>query len=1332
MAAETVVIDIVTNFKDSAGSGFEREKKSVDDYEKSIEKLKSQIKKLTNDRAVAKVDVEDKATSKLNKISSFLKGMKDKAISFPIKAIDKATAPIKSITNKIFSLKTLIAGIASGVAIKKTILDPIGLADSYSGAKIGFSTLLGESGGQQLMDQLDQFAKATPFKTSNTIQQAQRMIAMGWDAENIVADMTTIGDAAAATGKGDEGLQRIVTALAQIKSKGKLSTEELNQLAEAGISAKRYLAEGLGYGSGDAGIMKLSEDLQKGAIGSEQAIQALMKGMKEYQGMMDQTANETVEGLKSQIEDTFEINIFRRWGQGLQEGAKKGLGSIVELLDKSEAGLQKVGDFLEELGSDLSNLAADKLESVINKIMEVSDSTEFQNADLFGKAKIMWDEVIAEPFGSWWDSTGQPYFVEKMGNLGEGLGSGLSNIIKGLLGFNDEAGDIADDAVTMGGSFAKGFLEGFDGAGIWKALKECISNAFSDAFKAITGSGDGSSYLSAALLGYLGIKGGKAILGGANGILGLLGKQSVGSMLLGSAGAGTGILGFGANTAIGLGAGNLAGGASLGAGALSALGLGSVAGGALGAGTLISGFADLYRGAKHEDKAGQAAYGKSAGKKIFGVGGGALAGAAIGSVVPVIGTAAGALIGAGVGGIAGWISGKKDIDEYNKSLEETKEKAAEAEAALKEAASKDIADHFGNISLSMEEIATLADKIVGGSSEKLNKFSDAAKTADSSLQNLQTAYSSIEKMNWKAGLGFELSSDEQESYKSSIDNYISSAKQYVEDKQYEFTAAVSLLMDVKDGSAGSEILSGGNAIYEKMQKDLDTYGGKLEKEVDIALKDGKIEADEQKIISDYQSKIKEITDKLSSSETEAKMEALKIKFSGADMDYDSFSKLQQQLQSVLEERTASYDEALAIDIANLKLQFPDGGAEYDAALKELTDSYHAKIDEMNVEVQGFQFDTLAESYGAELDKALADSNFAGTTAEKISQAMQQAMSEGVDVASWDAETCKKYLGLDGMEDASVEAISQITASIAQTLPDQMSTSLSGLSSESVSGPIKNMLETGVNDGINAAEFNFSPDLISDRFGLSLENTSFPALQTSTKTGIENAVKAGAESTSISGDFGVPGKVDSGLSAGMTSDKFSGTGSKAVSSASSAIQSAFNGASVDASIGVNLTPNISLTKTSATITASGGATGSGTAKFSVAQNAAGGYVGGKQLSWLAEEGYGEYVIPTDPKRRSRALKLWEQAGETLGIKKHASGGIVGSMLPKSGGKQKESDSGSSKGIEVNVGGVTIQLSGGDGNVISQLNNNKKKITSMISEMLNEAIEEAFESLPLSAN
>ena len=61
-------------------------------------------------------------------------------------------------------------------------------------------------------------------------------------------------------------------------------------------------------------------------------------------------------------------------------------------------------------------------------------------------------------------------------------------------------------------------------------------------------------------------------------------------------------------------------------------------------------------------------------------------------------------------------------------------------------------------------------------------------------------------------------------------------------------------------------------------------------------------------------------------------------------------------------------------------------------------------------------------------------------------------------------------------------------------------------------------------------------------------------------------------------------------------------------------------------------------------------------------ASGGYVsGGPQLSWLAEEGYGEFIIPTNPSRRSDAIALYQQAGAALGVSAYAAGGYVGAEL-----------------------------------------------------------------------
>lgn len=656
------------------------------------------------------VAAKDSASAILKNVTNLGKGIAGKTWTAIVKIKDTFTTPLTKLKNMLFNIKTLIGGIAAAWAGTKLVVNPINLADAYSSAQIGFSTLLGAEGGQAMMDKIDQFAKETPFKTSGVISNVQKMMAYGWDADRIIDDMKTIGDAAAATGKGDEGLSSIVYALSEIRSKGKLSTQELNQLASAGIKAKQYLAEGLGYGSDDEGLMKLSKDLESGAIGANQAIDLILEGMKEFDGMMDKTANETVAGLWSQIEDTFEINVFRKWGQGLQDGAKKGFGTIVDLLDSSEDAISDLGDTLYEVGKTASNWVADKLEKAVKTIKEITGSDEFKNANLGGKIKLLWDGVIGNPFSDWWentvvpwwDKTAVPWLAEKANGIGKALGKGLTGGIAALLGL--DATGALEDGVSIGGSFMEGFLEGFDTSKIGDALSNWVSEnkglatvlgtvlgikllsglgSIVGNIKGLFGGGSGSTGLGSGTVGTMTVN---AAVVNLNGGLGGTGTPDVDlpntgtgsgtgtgtkvgfwgtlkgsfSKFFGSTGtattAGTGLLGklAGAGSA-------LTGGAATG-GAAAAVGGGSILGAILGAIGIGDGVIDFVNAGKLEkgskerkDKMFQG------GTKLAMVGGGAgagaAAGAAIGAAFGGVGAVPGALIGAGIGGVGALFGG---------------------------------------------------------------------------------------------------------------------------------------------------------------------------------------------------------------------------------------------------------------------------------------------------------------------------------------------------------------------------------------------------------------------------------------------------------------------------------------------------------------------------------------------------------------------------------------------------------------------------------------------------------------------------------------------------
>ena len=1062
--AERVTIEVEARFVDNLSGAANQAGAEVKDLGNSAEKAEKQVDNLGKKKAKPTVDADDsgfvkkflnaerkirklagksvtttlkvmdKGVDVVNKVENSLKKVAGKTWSTAVRIKDYATAPLRKVKDMLFSIKSLVLAITAGLAAKKLVMDPVSLADSYSSAKIGFSTLLGDSQGQAMMDDLDTFAKATPFKTSEVIANTQKMIAMGWEAKDIIKDMETIGDAAAATGKGDEGLNRIILALSQIKSKGKLSTEELNQLAEAGISAKRYLAEGLGYGSGDSGIAALSKDLEQGRIGSERAIQAIMAGMKEYKGMMDKTANETVKGLWGQIEDTFEINIFRRWGQGLQDGAKRGLGTVVGLLDKADTSLSKFGNTVYDIGEAFSSWAADKLENTIKRIGDITDSFEFQNADLGGKLKLLWKSAVADPFAEWWSDEES---VQKATELGESFAKSLTQGILTVLGITDIFADVGDDSGSKGYNvaqgFARGFVDGFDVSAITGKIVEAIGNVWGALplwAKVLVGGhvagkvmGGISNFAkgTASFIGKPGVIGAGNVVTGASGLLGTM--SSTGYALLGGASSAT------------PGIAALAGGAG-------------IAGGVVGGIAVGKGVYDLY-GSYKAYKAGNTTEAEA--KKASG--GNALAGVTVGAGLgALVGGPLGALIGAGVGGAAGILIGaaraksirkeaaeaKYETEEMQKVMADTNATAEEMAQTMDKAVWDNLKDHFGDIELSMSEIKRIAEQItMGDAAAGMDQFKTATQQAEASLSSLQNASETVNRWMWKAGLGVKFSEDEQESIKKAFDDYISSAKSYVENKHYEFTAAVRLLVDVESG-AGKDVLRSGDSYYSQIQEKLNDLGAELDGKVKIALKDGIITLDEEKEVTNLQNQIAEITNRLANAEADAKLETIKIKFGGeGNITLESFQNLQSQLQTTLEEQISNYDTALTASITSLNLQLDDGAIskdEYDAQLQALMDGYEAKVDGMKVKATNLQLDILGSSYQDILgEDSLSD----------LQHALQNAIDTGIDPIQWSDEKVAHLLGVDQLGAETAETLRRALQAVLDAgVPDRVEKTIS--------------------------------------------------------------------------------------------------------------------------------------------------------------------------------------------------------------------------------------------------------------------------------------------------
>lgn len=939
------------------------------------------------------------------------------------------------------------------------------------------------------------------------------------------------------------------------------------------------------------------------------------------------------------------------------------------------------------------------------KFKEVSKTNEWQNADIFGKVTIAWDEFVIEPFSEWWESSGKAKINNVVKDIGNGLGTGLKLGITTLLGV--DISDAIDEGNTLGASFANGFSEGFDFNLISQKIWDGLGNIVSNASKLLPGgeSADLSSIFSAALL----MKIGSPLLSMGQGAFSL-GKTlfgagstgtSIAGTILGSASAGTGLLGKSSMLAIKLGAGNLASGASLSAGGLSALGMGAGAGAIAGGATLISAGFDAYKASKSQDVDEQTAYSKSAGWKFGGVSGGAIAGAVLGGAVPVIGPIVGGLIGAGVGGIVGLVKGNKVKEEYQEKVEEMQKVAEKTQKIFDvtglsiekvKFANKDLneamkdsslsADKlatyiradiqnvgknaFGDIKLSLTEVKDLAKEITFSKAvDSVNDFKKAVSKADTYLSSLKSSQDDLKKANWKIGLGLDLTSDDLASYRKTVDTYVDNAKEYIESKHWEATTAFNLILGGKGDTSGID------NVYNDITNQIEELSNRLSATTNIALSDGVITLDEQAEITSLQQQTEDVVNKVSQAEQEANLDILKIKYGSAEIDFNSFMSLQEELQAQVSEMTKNYDDALKITLKNIHLQFPDGGEEMEQAIQQAYDGYNAQIQEMNLRVQSFNLNTIADAWSDQLNGILPEMK--GTLEEKLSKVLEIAKFEKPDVATWTQQDMMSWLGLDNME-IDTSAFENIFAELSATAA-MMSTDKKGEIAQNIAAVIPTMQEvmevrgpisdeaynsmveeykTALEGAVKDAGFN---NIISDNISDAVANTDMANIiaelnSLGTKSGLE------AVNAFNSADYsGVSSSVGNGIGSAINNTDMQPIISAinlVKSNTDDKINSSFS-AGITTRMPVNVMLDYNVVNPTKTFSLTGdGATGS--ASVEVSAHANGGFVGNKQLSWVGEEGP-EAIIPLVPGRRNRALTLFKQVGGILGIDKNANGGII---------------------------------------------------------------------------
>lgn len=181
------------------------------------------------------------------------------------------------------SLKYIAAGMASVASVS------VIMSAKMDMTKRAFETLTGSvEKAQQHLDELEKFGATTPFEFAGLTEASKKMQAYGFDVQAVIPVLTVLGDAAMAVGLGQEGIDRVTLAIGQMNAKGKVSAEEMRQLAETGLPVWDILAGKLGVTTAKAMDMA-----KKGAISAKEGITAILTGLEDrFGGMMDKVAGE--------------------------------------------------------------------------------------------------------------------------------------------------------------------------------------------------------------------------------------------------------------------------------------------------------------------------------------------------------------------------------------------------------------------------------------------------------------------------------------------------------------------------------------------------------------------------------------------------------------------------------------------------------------------------------------------------------------------------------------------------------------------------------------------------------------------------------------------------------------------------------------------------------------------------------------------------------------------------------------------------------------------------------------------------------------------------------
>lgn len=205
-----------------------------------------------------------------------------------------------------------LAFTAFGAAGTAAIAKVANEAGKFEQTRVAFTTMLGSAeAAQKMLDNLATFATRTPFTIEGVERSAKQLLAVGYNAQEVIPTLKSIGDVAAGLSLGEDGLQRLILNLGQVRAQGKLTGRELRDFAVNGVPIMDELAKMLDKPK--AAIAELTEQGQITAPIVEEAFRRMSSEGGRFADLMDKQS-QTMLGSFSNLQDSVS-RLARELGQ---------------------------------------------------------------------------------------------------------------------------------------------------------------------------------------------------------------------------------------------------------------------------------------------------------------------------------------------------------------------------------------------------------------------------------------------------------------------------------------------------------------------------------------------------------------------------------------------------------------------------------------------------------------------------------------------------------------------------------------------------------------------------------------------------------------------------------------------------------------------------------------------------------------------------------------------------------------------------------------------------------------------------------------------------------